>query len=428
MPALSRPKYAMPDFVHNALIERHLLGTFHERPAYQQNDYIGWIARAKRVDTQMKRLNQMLEELTSGDSYMKMSYQPPKLDHPANSTNPDGDEGMNVGDSRPVSVWEMSDLRTPWCLFVVATLNIAEHISAGKHTIEELARAAECDPHMLNLILGHLVSKGVFLQPTPGTFELNDAARQLLDPITKISLNLEDIGGRFAQAWSTLLQVTRTGQPAYNQLFGLPFWEDLSAHPNLSSSFDAIIGPPGHGIPDPDFQVTGGWDDIHTIVDVGGGTGAMLAEILRLRPNLRGILVDQPATLSRSTGIFQAAGVTDRVTTIGQSFFDPLPRGADLYVLRGILNDWPDREVLKILRRCADAARPSGKIVVLKSVDPDGTPMDITIETVLLGGRHRTLSEFKQLAHDAGMQVIAANRQPSEYFVVECQPVMGPSN
>ena len=327
-----------------------------------------------------------------------------------------------MNEAHTISLWEMSDLRTPWCLFVVATLDIAEHIAAGKCTIDQLAKAAGCDHNVLHAILSHLAGRGVFLEPSAGIFELNEPARQLLDPITKASLDLDDIGGRFTHAWSTLLQLARTGRPAYDQLFGLPFWEDLSAHPDLSDSFDAIIGPPGHGVPDPHFQVSGGWDAIRTIVDVGGGTGAMLAEILRLRPGLRGILVDQPSTVERSKNIFQAAGVLNRVTTLGQSFFDPLPAGADLYLLRGVLNDWPDREAAQILARCAQAAHPAGRVIILKSIGPDGAPKALTIEMVLLGGRYRTVTEFKELAHSAGLEVMASGQQPSGYFVVECTP------
>ena len=149
----------------------------------------------------------------------------------------------------------------------------------------------------------------------------------------------------------------------------------------------------------------------------------MLAEILRLRPGLRGILVDLPRTVARSIEIFEAAGVAERVTMVGQSFFNALPPGADLYLLRGILNDWPDREATAILRRCAEAAPPTGRVVVLKSVSPDGTRRGLTIEMVLVGGKHRTLTEFRELARTAGLEVLAAGPQPSGYFVVECRPI-----
>ncbi len=325
--------------------------------------------------------------------------------------------------SQPANIWEMSDLATPWCIFVVATLDIAEHISAGKNNIDDLANAAGCDRNVLHAILGHLVSHGAFEELEPGIFSLNEAARQLLDPVTKVSLDLEDIGGRFAHAWGTLLQVTRSGKPAYEQIFGVSFWQDLDEHPSLAASFDAIIGPPGHGIPNPYFDVTSGWESIHTLVDVGGGTGAMLAEILRTKPALRGILVDLPRTISRSVELFRAAGVFDRVETVGQSFFEPLPAGADIYLLRGVINDWPDHEAVHILAGCARSARPDGRVVVLKSVGPDDARKDISIEMVLLGGRHRTITEFRELAHLAGLEVVASGQQPSGYYVVECRPV-----
>jgi precorrin-6B methylase 2 len=177
----------------------------------------------------------------------------------------------------------------------------------------------------------------------------------------------------------------------------------------------------GHGTPNPTFDIIGGWESVRTVVDVGGGTGAMLAEILRTRPKLQGILVDLPKTVARAAEIFEAAGVTERATTVGQSFFDPLPAEADLYLLRGILNDWPDREAIAILRRCAEAARPTGRVVVLKSVGPDDVSSGLSIEMVLVGGKHRTVTEFREFAQQAGLVVSAAGQQPAGYFVVECR-------
>lgn len=316
----------------------------------------------------------------------------------------------------------LSDLCTPWCVHVAATLRIADHIAAGREQIGDLAAAAGCEAYALHRMLTHLAGQGVFVEPTPGRFVLNEAARGFLDPSQRLALDLEGIGGRFAQAWSTLLTYVRTGRPAYHELFGLPFWEDLDAHPDIGASFDALIGPAGHGAPNPEFQIVGGWEAVRSMVDVGGGTGAMLAAILRRRPGVRGTLVDLPRTVALSRETFQAAGVAGRVTAAGQSFFDPLPAGADLYLLRGILNDWPDDEATAILSRCAEAARPNGRVVVLGGVTPDNARLGLMIEMVLLGGRYRTVSEFRELAREAGLAVTAAERQPSGYFVVECRP------
>ena len=324
---------------------------------------------------------------------------------------------------KEVNVWALGDLCTPWCIHGVATLRIADHLAAGIDQIDDLARAAGCDTYVLHSVLGHLVGKGVFEEPTPGRFALNTAAQDLLDPIVRLSFDLHGLGGRFAYAWGTMLKYVQTGDPAYHEVFGRPFWEDLNAHPEIAASFDTLIGPAGHGTPDPNFEISGGWESIKTVVDIGGGTGAMLAEILRSRPQLRGILVYQAATVARSGPIFEAAGVTGRVTTAGQNFFEPLPAGADLYLLRGIINDFPDREAVTILQRCAEAAHPAGRVVVLKSVGPEDARKDLTIEMILLGGKHRTVNEFRELAEKAGLAVLNAEPHPAGYYVVECRPV-----
>ena len=302
----------------------------------------------------------------------------------------------------------LSDLCTPWCIHVVATLRIAEHIAKGRDQVGDLAAAASCDAYALHRVLTHLASKGVFEEPSPGRFALNEAARGLLDPSQHLGLDLEGIGGRMAHAWGTLLSYVRTGTSAYDKAFGMPFWEDLEAHPEIGASFNALMGPIGHGAPNPEFAIRGGWASVRSVVDVGGGSGAMLAEVLRMRPEIHGTLVEFPQTAARAGHTFQAAGVADRATIVGQSFFDPLPAGADLYLLRKVLSNWPDPEAKAILSRCAEAARPNGRIVVLGGVGPDDPPRGLSIEMVLLGGKQRTASEFRELAQGVGLEVLAA--------------------
>src|SRR5262245_16671380 len=160
----------------------------------------------------------------------------------------------------------LSELCTPWCVHVAATLRIADHIAAGNEWIGDLASAAGCDAYALHRVLTHLAGKGVFAEPAPSRFALNDAAQGLLDPALRIGLDLGGIGGRMAHAWGTLLTYVRTGAPAYHEVFGRPFWEDLDAHPDVAASFDALIGAVGHGTPDPEFEITGGWGPVRSVV------------------------------------------------------------------------------------------------------------------------------------------------------------------
>ncbi|MFN7934939.1 MAG: methyltransferase [Bryobacteraceae bacterium] len=319
-----------------------------------------------------------------------------------------------------MDLWALSDLCTPWCIHTVATLRIAEHIDSGAREIREIAAAAQCDAYVLGRILDHLVTKGVFHQPAPDHYALNDTSRQLLDNGTRIGLNLEGFGGRMAHSWSTMLGYVRTGVPAYDEIFGRPFWEDLEEHPEIGAQFDALMGPAGHGHPNPVFPITGAWDAIHTIADIGGGTGAMLAGILKLHPHIKGTLVDQPRTVALSGPTFAEAAVADRVTVTGQSFFDPLPAGLDLYLLRGILNDWPDREAIAILKRCAQAAGTKGRVIVLGGIVPEGRLRPLMIEMILAGGKHRTTGEFEALAAQANLATVI-HQTATGALLAECR-------
>ena len=323
-----------------------------------------------------------------------------------------------------MDIWTLSDLATPWCVHVVATLRVANHIAAGKTEIGPLAAAAGADRDSLHRVMRHLVSKGLFEEPARGRFQLNDAARALLEDSIHVGLDLDGIGGRMAHAWGTLLSAVRTGKPAYHKVFGRGFWDDLEAHPEIAASFDALMGAAGHGTPDPNVLVDAAdWAAVRTVVDVGGGTGALLAEVLRAQPHVRGTLVELPGPVARSAEVFRAAGVADRVTAVAQSFFDPLPGGADLYILKSVIHDWPDREATAILKRCAEAARPSGRIVVFTGAGPGEEASPELLMMVLVGGKARTLDEFREMARQAGLEVRSVGRQPSGRAIVECHPV-----
>src|SRR5262245_46075447 len=132
-----------------------------------------------------------------------------------------------MSQQEPPNIWALSDLCTPWCVHVVATLRIAEHLTVGTDHVEDLARAAGADSDSLRRVLRHLVEGGVFEEPAPGRFALNEPARALLNPAARLCFDLDGFGGRMAHAWGSLLHAVRTGAPAYHTVFGRPFWEDL---------------------------------------------------------------------------------------------------------------------------------------------------------------------------------------------------------
>lgn len=145
-----------------------------------------------------------------------------------------------MGEHDSVDLWALSDLETPWCLRVVATLRIADRIAAGTSQVAELARDAEVDASSLHRVLRHLVGKGVFTEPEPGRFALNEAAEQLRDEHPagmRLGLDLAGIGGRMAYVWSSLPETVRTGRHMPRRL-GCPsgmIWRRTQRSPPAST-------------------------------------------------------------------------------------------------------------------------------------------------------------------------------------------------
>ena len=175
----------------------------------------------------------------------------------------------------------------------------------------DLAAATHSDAYVLQKLLEHLVGKGVL--ETAGA---RPALRSTKRPEACLSRGLTSAwiwkqAASMANAWSTMLAYVRTGSAAYEQVFGLPFWEDLAADPHLAASFDDLIGPGGHGTPDARLELADGWDGVAHVVDVGGGTGAMLAGCAPSTAIAR-YAAGSARTVARSPEIFEAAGVAAR--------------------------------------------------------------------------------------------------------------------
>src|SRR6266545_2200547 len=199
---------------------------------------------------------------------------------------------------------------------------------------------------------------------------------------------------------------------------------DLDANPAISASFDAIMA-----VDDGNAAVAGGydWTTVRHVADIGGGTGTLIAEVLRRNPRLRGTLVDLPETAARARQYLAGLGLDDRCEVVGQSFFDPLPAGADAYLLSRVIHDWDDAAASAILRRCAQAAGSTGRVLVIESAAAGGDPagfaeMNLRM-LVLAGGRERTIDDYSALAAGAGMEVTAVHDTTERHVIIECVPV-----
>jgi len=322
-----------------------------------------------------------------------------------------------------LDLFSLSDLTTPWALRVAAMLRIADLIAQGATGVDELAGKAGVDSRALGRLLRHLTCRGVFGEPEPGIFTLTEAGVQLQDSHPgglRAWLDPEGAGGRMDEAMSAMLAAVRTGEPSYALAHGRGLWDDLAADPEVAASFDRLMTIKSSWLI---ADVVNGydWSSVGHVVDVGGGAGLLLIEVLRAHEGMIGTLVEQAATAARARDAIAAAGLTDRCEAVASNFFDPLPTGGDLYVLWNILHDWADAEAAAILRRCAEAAGDAGRVLVIEFGEQavhQFTSMDLLM-LVVVGGRERTVEEFTALAASVGLTVTSATPTPAGLSLIE---------
>jgi hypothetical protein len=234
------------------------------------------------------------------------------------------------------------------------------------------------------------------------------------------------------RAWGALLFSVRTGQPAFDRLFGMSnfaYWEHDPAAGAIHDAFFQTMAGRIH----PAIVAAYDFARFGTLVDVGGGTGALLAAILQAHPALRGILFDRPQVVAGAAPVLAAAGVAERCTVIGGDFFAGAPTGGDAYLLKYILHDWDDARAGTILRHCRAVMERDARLLLVEHVLPDRLTVDalarrvtrLDLEMLILtpGGRERTAAEFRGLLQDAGFALQAVRPTASPLHILEATPV-----
>src|SRR3954452_8605242 len=318
-----------------------------------------------------------------------------------------------VSDGLPPPAVLMQMMTGYWisqAVYVAAKLGLADLVADGVGDVDDLAARSGADAFSLHRVLRALASVGVFTQTSPGSYGLTPLA-ELLRTGTPESMRALAIMYAEEQyrAWGEVLHSVRTGEPAFEHQHGMAVFDYFRLNPQADQVFnEAMTGYTNQLV----SAVVEAYDfsPFHTIVDVGGSYGTLLAAILQNNPNATGILFDQPHVVTAAADQLTAAGVADRCTAVGGDFFVEVPEGCDAYLLAQILHDWDDERCVVIVRQCRRAIAEDGKLLVVELVLPEGEEsffgkwLDLHM-MVMPRGRERTAAAYAALLSAAGFSL-----------------------
>jgi O-methyltransferase/methyltransferase family protein len=318
--------------------------------------------------------------------------------------------------------------RVTQAIHVAATLGIADLLADGRRTADELAAETGSHAPTLARLLRALASLGVLSEGDDGRFATTPVGDCLRTGVPGSLADFAAFVGRpyHWEAWSALVQSVRTGENAFRLVHGRDVWSYRAERPEESALFDRLMATLSAAATE---AVLAAYDfgRFGRLVDVGGGTGTLLAAVLAAHPALEGVLFDQPHVVARAPAVLAEAGVADRCRIESGSFFDGVPAGADAYVLRSIVHDWGDAEAVAILRACRAAMADGGVVLLIErelggpNEKPEAKLSDLNM-LVGPGGRERSRDEYAALFGAAGLRLARVVPTAAGADVLEASP------
>jgi hypothetical protein len=295
-------------------------------------------------------------------------------------------------------------------IYASAKLGIADYIQKGITSCNELASLTKTKPEKLYRLLRTLASEGIFFEAAPYEFHLTDKAKLLCaDHPNSLKHYALMYGEEAYQSWKELFSTLSSETCGFEMVYKQPFFEYLANNPEANSTFNLAMQNStasfkGKAIHHYDFN------QFKTLIDIGGGVGEFLVEILEQFPGLQTTLLEQPEVIEQAKKQLAHSPYFEKIKYLEGDFFKPIPAGYDAYVMRHIIHDWPDEKAITILSHCANAMAPHSVLLLIEGVIKSANISDITkwIDLhmmVSLNSKERSQEEFNALFNASGLRL-----------------------
>jgi hypothetical protein len=319
------------------------------------------------------------------------------------------DERVNKMDPAPVVFRMATAYWASQAIYVAAKLGVADVLGENSKSGDEIASATGANSKSLTRLTRALVALGVLALDDDGRFRLTGIGASLQSgmPGSMRSIILT-LGEEHYQAWGQLIDSIKCDKPAFDEVYRRPLFEYLAQNSAAAETFNEAMT-------DLTSQVALAtvlaydFSGSRVVADIGGGHGVLLDSILRSNPSMMGILFDSDQVIERAA-LVERKGVGDRRQSIGGDFFESVPEGADVYILKNVLHDWSDDRAVRILKNCRRAMGSQAKLLVIEMVlpfinDPAfGSLLDLNM-LVMSGGQERTKEEYCSLLEKSGFRL-----------------------
>jgi len=335
----------------------------------------------------------------------------------------------NTGKEEKIKIMELaSAFILSRAIHIAAEIKIADHMINGPQNIKLLAQKTNMNVNALYRFLRLLASYDIFSHDDHNNFSLTPLAQQLVstDPNSLWKwVTYHNDKNRWL-AYGDMKYSIETGKPSFDHIFGKGYFDFLTENPLLAQQFDE--GMQNISAKENESIVHSyNFSTYSTIVDIGGGKGGLLTEIITNNLAQNGILFDLKHVQASATQYLTELNLQNHINFITSTgFFNPIPKNADLYILKRVLHDWSDEDCISILKNCHHAMQQDSRLLIIDTIVSQENVRDFSKDIdiammVLCGGKERTQTEWKMLIEKADLQLINIYTTPSMLSIIEVQ-------